>query len=232
MAEQCMSIFERDQLPAAANVEQCCATGLTAEGKTPKSLVEDMVPLLDSRDVRSVRAVPPAPVRADGGARSNTSKVRIIALYILHRDGVPDEDRRRLYQHARLSLAEQDAVNALALLGARISRGPGDRDTRRKLRARPAPDEARCSTAGSRALPDGLRDPPARRPYQYFHKEGDIPLVRAAQDLVGLGFDHGFLLHRMPPCGGQFKHSARELVDTQVPGAPSAQGECWCVTEP
>jgi hypothetical protein len=67
--------------------------------------------------------------------------VRIIALYILHRDGVPDEDRRRLYQHARLSLAEQDAVNALALLGARISRGPGDRDTRKKLRARPAPDE-------------------------------------------------------------------------------------------
>jgi hypothetical protein len=171
MAEQCMSIFERDQLPAAANVEQCCATGLTAEGKTPKSLVEDMVPLLDSRDVRSVRAAPPAPapVRADGGARSNTSKVRIIALYILHRDGVPDEDRRRLYQHARLSLAEQDAVNALALLGARISRGPGDRDTRRKLRAWPAPVEARCLTAGSRALPDGLRDPPARRPYQDFH---------------------------------------------------------------
>ena len=39
--------------------------------------------------------------------------MRIIALYIQYRDGVPDEDRRRLYQHARLSLAEQDAVNAL-----------------------------------------------------------------------------------------------------------------------
>lgn len=30
---------------------KCCATGLTAEGKTPKGLVEEMVPLLDSRDV-------------------------------------------------------------------------------------------------------------------------------------------------------------------------------------
>lgn len=30
---------------------QNCATGLTPEGKTPKSLVEEMVPLLDSREV-------------------------------------------------------------------------------------------------------------------------------------------------------------------------------------
>ena len=54
--------------------------------------------------------------------RRNWSKVRIIALYIQHRDGVPDEDRRRLFQHARLSLAEQDAVNALTYLGVRITR--------------------------------------------------------------------------------------------------------------
>jgi len=62
-----MSIFERDKLPLVANVEQVrgllsaqifsdwclqnCATGLTAEGKTPKTLVEEMVPLLDSREV-------------------------------------------------------------------------------------------------------------------------------------------------------------------------------------
>ena len=53
---------------------------------------------------------------------SNANKVRIIALYIQYRDGVPDEDRRRLYQHARLSVADQDAVNALVHLGIRISR--------------------------------------------------------------------------------------------------------------
>lgn len=53
---------------------------------------------------------------------SNVNKVRIIALYIQYRDGVPDEDRRRLYQHARLSLAEQDAVNALLHLGVKIGR--------------------------------------------------------------------------------------------------------------
>lgn len=31
-----------------------------------------------------------------------------------------DEDRRRLYQHARLSLSEQDAINNLIHLGARV----------------------------------------------------------------------------------------------------------------
>ena len=46
----------------------------------------------------------------------------MVALYIMYRDGVPDEDRRRLYQHARLGMAEQDAVNSLSHLGMRITR--------------------------------------------------------------------------------------------------------------
>ncbi|THH18450.1 hypothetical protein EW146_g2533 [Bondarzewia mesenterica] len=123
MAQECMAIFERDKLPVVATVEQNCATGLTATGKSPKHLVEEMVPLLDSREV------------------INPNKVRIIALYIQYREGVPDEDRRRLYQHARLSLAEQDAVNALAYLGIRISRGPSDKDARKKIKQKPSNEE-------------------------------------------------------------------------------------------
>lgn len=46
----------------------------------------------------------------------------MVALYIMCRDGVPDEDRRRLYQHARLRVAEQDAINSLSHLGVRITR--------------------------------------------------------------------------------------------------------------
>lgn len=51
---------------------------------------------------------------------SRPDKVRIIALYILYKDGVPDEDRRRLFQHAKLSVPEQDAVNNLVHLGVRV----------------------------------------------------------------------------------------------------------------
>ncbi|KAI0060698.1 Sec1-like snare protein [Artomyces pyxidatus] len=123
MAQECMDIFARDKLPVVATVEQNCATGLTVEGKTPKTLVEEMVPLLDSREV------------------INSNKVRIIALYIQFREGVPDEDRRRLYQHARLSLPEQDAVNGLVHLGVRISRGPGDKDLKKRIKQKPTADE-------------------------------------------------------------------------------------------
>ncbi|KAF8261652.1 Sec1-like snare protein [Lactarius quietus] len=123
MAQECMDIFERDKLPVVATVEQNCSTGLTAEGKTPKTLVEEMVPLLDSRDV------------------INSNKVRVIALYIQYREGVPDEDRRRLYQHARLTRPEMDAVNALVHLGVRISRGPGDKDLRRRIKQKQSSED-------------------------------------------------------------------------------------------
>lgn len=49
-----MDLFEKKRLPLVASVEQCCATGMTSEGKTPKTIVEEMVPLLDDRSVRCV----------------------------------------------------------------------------------------------------------------------------------------------------------------------------------
>ncbi|KAH9464613.1 hypothetical protein MJO28_001686 [Puccinia striiformis f. sp. tritici] len=107
MAETCMELFEKRQLMNIASVEQCCSTGMTAEGRTPKSIVEEMVPLLDDRSI------------------STSDKLRIIALYVLHRDGVPDEDRRRLYQHARLALHEMDAVNNMVFLGANVTKDSG-----------------------------------------------------------------------------------------------------------
>ncbi|KAG8958292.1 vacuolar sorting protein VPS33/slp1 [Tulasnella sp. 419] len=122
MAQECMDIFAKRKLTDVASVEQNCATGETPEGKTPKTLVEEMVPLLDD------------------SALSNKDKVRIIALYVMYRQGVPDEDRRRLFEHARLMLSEQDALNALALLGVRVTRVPGDKD-RKMMKQKPADDD-------------------------------------------------------------------------------------------
>ena len=53
---------------------------------------------------------------------SNRDKVRIIVLYLMHRDGAPEEDLRRLFQHAKLQLSEQDAIKGLAHLGIRLYR--------------------------------------------------------------------------------------------------------------
>lgn len=65
-----MNIFEEKKLTNPAHVEQvsathhscllvtksyynqCCATGLTTEGKSAKNIVEEMVPLLDSKELR------------------------------------------------------------------------------------------------------------------------------------------------------------------------------------
>jgi syntaxin-binding protein 1 len=48
MAKQCMDLFVNPtkKLAAMASIEQNCATGVTPEGKAPKTLVEEMVPLL------------------------------------------------------------------------------------------------------------------------------------------------------------------------------------------
>lgn len=104
LAQQCMDRFEKSKLAEQAMVEQNSATGETPQGAKPRSLVEEMVPLLDDPQI------------------SNADKVRIIALYILFCDGVHDEDRRRLFQHARLGNGEMTAVNNLVHLGARIVR--------------------------------------------------------------------------------------------------------------
>ncbi len=102
MARDCMNRFEKSTLSAQAMVEQNCATRLTPEGQKPRTLVEEMVPLLDDRSV------------------SNTDKVRIIALYIMYCDGVPDEDRKRLFQHARLGRYVMQAVDNLVHLGTQV----------------------------------------------------------------------------------------------------------------
>nr|CDI54695.1 related to syntaxin binding protein 1 [Melanopsichium pennsylvanicum 4] len=108
MAQDCMNRFEKSKLPSQAMVEQNCATRLTPEGQKPKTLVEEMVPLLDDRSV------------------SNTDKVRIIALYIMYCDGVPDEDRKRLFQHARLGRYEMEAVDNLVHLGTQVVKDPSN----------------------------------------------------------------------------------------------------------
>ena len=48
--------------------------------------------------------------------------MRIIALYIWYRDGIPEEDLRRLFEHARLTRDERAAVQSFSRLGLRVTR--------------------------------------------------------------------------------------------------------------
>ena len=138
-----MDIFERDNLPVVAGVEQVCLR------ETNANMLSFHKPYLELfNGVDGARQDAEDIGRRDGAASgqprshvrhkqemaglsdhpltlsmdSNSNKVRIIALYIQYREGVPDEDRRRLYQHARLTRIEMDAINALVHLGVRINR--------------------------------------------------------------------------------------------------------------
>lgn len=51
---------------------------------------------------------------------STTDKLRLLLLYIIARDGISDEERRKLIQQARLAPDETDAFANLAFLGCHL----------------------------------------------------------------------------------------------------------------
>lgn len=46
----------------------------------------------------------------------------MVIAFILFKHGVTEEDKKRLYQHARLDQREIDMVEALPLLGAKLTK--------------------------------------------------------------------------------------------------------------
>ncbi|KAH6614166.1 Sec1-like protein [Boeremia exigua] len=104
MAEKCMAIFQKHKLPDLASIEQCLATGLDEDYRKAKNMADQVVRTLDDE------AVTPA------------DRLRLIALYVLFRDGVLPADLQKLIFHAQLPPPDMDVVRNLDLLGARIGR--------------------------------------------------------------------------------------------------------------
>ncbi|GAA5812262.1 hypothetical protein MFLAVUS_005712 [Mucor flavus] len=105
IAQECMSFFERHKLNSVGNLEQNMVTGETADGETPKTIVLDMVPLLDDPNV------------------SQADKARLLMLYIIWKEGgIFEDDKRKLIEHAKLKGEYRDAVNNLPLIGVKLTR--------------------------------------------------------------------------------------------------------------
>lgn len=49
---------------------------------------------------------------------SNYDKIRIIALYCMIKNGISEENLRKLFTHAQIGEKEQDMVRNLSFLGA------------------------------------------------------------------------------------------------------------------
>ena len=104
MAQESMNLFQRNKLPDIASVEQTLATGLDEDFKKPKNILDQVVRLLDD----------PAVTPSD--------RLRLIAVYVLYRNGLISDDIKRLLAHSSLPPQEADKITNLDLLGAHTTR--------------------------------------------------------------------------------------------------------------
>ncbi|KAK0641634.1 Sec1 family protein [Cercophora newfieldiana] len=104
MAQEAMNVFQNHKLSDIASIEQTMATGVDEDYKKPKNVLDQVARLLDD----------PAVTKED--------RLRLIAVYILYRDGVIQEDIKRLLAHASLPPSDSQSLENLSLLGAQITR--------------------------------------------------------------------------------------------------------------
>ncbi|KAI9491623.1 Sec1-like protein [Zychaea mexicana] len=127
IAQECLSIFEKHKLNSVGNLEQNIATGETPDGETPKTVVLDMVPLLDDPYV------------------SPADKARLLMLYIVSKEnGIFEDDKHKLLEHAKLKGEFRDAVNNLPSLGVQVTkqrRKGGEKSLRKKKERKRSQDE-------------------------------------------------------------------------------------------
>nr|XP_043067199.1 protein ROP-like [Drosophila bipectinata] len=72
---------------------------------------------------------------------SNYDKVRIIALYVMIKNGISEENLTKLFTHAQLSAKDQDMVRNLSYLGINVIA-----DSRKKLYSVPRKERITEST--------------------------------------------------------------------------------------
>ncbi|KAJ3092002.1 vacuolar sorting protein VPS33/slp1 [Quaeritorhiza haematococci] len=103
VCQDCMEEYNARKLEKVATIEQNIATGETADGRPPKFVLMDVLPLLDDPNI------------------SHDDKVRLVMLYIVSQpNGIPDDDRQKLIDRANLTLEERQAVHNLSMLGIRL----------------------------------------------------------------------------------------------------------------
>ncbi|KAK9455422.1 Sec1-like protein [Dipodascopsis uninucleata] len=139
MTETISELFSRTRLSDIANIEQCLATGLNDEGKHPRTVLEELVPLLDDPQV------------------SSRDKVRLVALYLMFRDGIIEADFKKLCYHAKLSSADIQSLRNLDLLGFQIIKKSLHERRKPKKAPRPDYDDTKEFTEISRYAPSVRR---------------------------------------------------------------------------
>ena len=104
MAQDAMAIFQKHKLPDLASIEQSLATGLDEDYKKPRNLADHVVRMLDEENV------------------TPSDRLRLIALYMLYKDGLLASDLLLLRSHAQLPPQDEEVLRNLELLGACVTK--------------------------------------------------------------------------------------------------------------
>eukprot|EP00727_Mastigamoeba_balamuthi_P010299 m51a1_g5892 putative sec1-like family protein (645) ;mRNA; f:529751-533189 len=118
IASECMAAFKRRQLDRLAEAEQNMATGEDADGREAKNVMGLVAPLLNDPAV------------------SVEDKKRLLMLYIISQEGIKEQDRKRLFDYAKLSPADQTCISNLFYLGVTLTSGARKGKSKRKKEKR------------------------------------------------------------------------------------------------
>jgi syntaxin-binding protein 1 len=113
LAEDCVKMFNA-KIKQLCEVEQNLAMGMDSQGEKIKDHMKNIVPLLLDNEIKI------------------EDKLRLIMLFLLHKNGITDENLQKLLHHAMIPEDKKQIILNLQNIGMQILQDQGRSQTRKK----------------------------------------------------------------------------------------------------